>query len=313
MNWAVRNGAETESIMNSVERVLYTTLQTPQVQYSTIQYIPTPQVCYVPSAIYLLLCPLGYIYPVLYPLCYVLLLCAPLLLYTMFYIPYLMSPCYILAHSSLPSPTVSSLYLIYSSFIHSSIHLFIYFTPLLLSSSVPYPPSPPPQERPRVVDDIPSSAYHLPDAPHSHEYDPLGNPLAQGLGLGLAPGQGLGGLQSPLANTFPYKNLVHPSSSMSMLSHGIGGGDGGVLDVIVMDIPLTPVDLLNPSQPLDHIPSLPPPPTPQLPSSDAELLASGWPWRGGITFNGLCNPTLNPINPTLPKPYLYLYPNPNQP
>ena len=163
------------------------------------------------------------------------------------------------------------------------------------------------------MDDIPSSAYHLPDAPHSHEYDPLGNPLAQGLGLGLAPGQGLGGLQSPLANTFPYKNLVHPSSSMSMLSHGIGGGDGGVLDVIVMDIPLTPVDLLNPSQPLDHIPSLPPPPTPQLPSSDAELLASGWPWRGGITFNGLCNPTLNPINPTLPKPYLYLYPNPNQP
>ena len=111
MNWAVRNGAETESIMNSVERVLYTTLQTPQVQYSTIQYIPTPQVCYVPSAIYLLLCPLGYIYPVLYPLCYVLLLCAPLLLYTMFYIPYLMSPGYILAHSSLPSPTVSSLQL----------------------------------------------------------------------------------------------------------------------------------------------------------------------------------------------------------
>ena len=33
MNWAVRNGAETESIMNSVERVLYTTLQTPQVYY----------------------------------------------------------------------------------------------------------------------------------------------------------------------------------------------------------------------------------------------------------------------------------------
>jgi hypothetical protein len=32
MNWAVRNGAETESIMNSVERVMYTTTQTPQVR-----------------------------------------------------------------------------------------------------------------------------------------------------------------------------------------------------------------------------------------------------------------------------------------
>ena len=64
----------------------------------------------------------------------------------------------------------------------------------------------------------------------------------------------------------------------------------------VMDIPLTPVDLLNPSQPVDTIPSLPPPSTPHLPSSDAELLASGWPWRWGITFNGKSYPTL--ANPT---------------
>lgn len=29
LNWAVRNGAETESLMNSVERVLYTSINTP--------------------------------------------------------------------------------------------------------------------------------------------------------------------------------------------------------------------------------------------------------------------------------------------
>jgi ABC-type multidrug transport system fused ATPase/permease subunit len=40
MNWAVRNGAETESIMNSVERVLYTTTQTPQEGSRSVTDIP---------------------------------------------------------------------------------------------------------------------------------------------------------------------------------------------------------------------------------------------------------------------------------
>ena len=130
------------------------------------------------------------------------------------------------------------------------------------------------QERPHVVDNIPPSAYHLSDTTLNQDYDPLGNPIAPG--LGLAAGQGLGGMQqSPLATTF--QNLVHLKSSMLSL---------GGTEVKVLDIPLVPVDLLNPSQPVDHIPILPPPSTPQLPASDAELLASGWPWRGGITFNG---------------------------
>ena len=40
MNWAVRNGAETESIMNSVERVMYTTNQTPQERARSVVHIP---------------------------------------------------------------------------------------------------------------------------------------------------------------------------------------------------------------------------------------------------------------------------------
>ena len=39
LNWAVRNGAETESLMNSVERVLYTTLKTPQERPMTVDSI----------------------------------------------------------------------------------------------------------------------------------------------------------------------------------------------------------------------------------------------------------------------------------
>lgn len=40
LNWAVRNGAETESLMNSVERVLYTTTQTPSEGLAKVDSIP---------------------------------------------------------------------------------------------------------------------------------------------------------------------------------------------------------------------------------------------------------------------------------
>jgi ABC-type multidrug transport system fused ATPase/permease subunit len=42
LNWAVRNGAETESLMNSVERVLYTTRSTPQEAATYVDHYATP-------------------------------------------------------------------------------------------------------------------------------------------------------------------------------------------------------------------------------------------------------------------------------
>ena len=42
LNWAVRNGAETESLMNSVERVLYTTRSTPQEAATYVDNYATP-------------------------------------------------------------------------------------------------------------------------------------------------------------------------------------------------------------------------------------------------------------------------------
>jgi len=43
LNWAVRNGAETESYMNSVERILYTTEETPSEKNLSIRISETPK------------------------------------------------------------------------------------------------------------------------------------------------------------------------------------------------------------------------------------------------------------------------------
>lgn len=49
LNWAVRNGAETESLMNSVERVFYTTSQTPSEAASVVDNIDSDAYRYMTS------------------------------------------------------------------------------------------------------------------------------------------------------------------------------------------------------------------------------------------------------------------------